>query len=128
RAQLAPRLGNEGAFLGGEDVIRIDYPLRLDEHAIRLLPKRHKIALADIEPFRELARDHHLPALTYASNPLVSCDYFHGHAFRLSDNQKMSRVFHIARTRMPEIPVVECPHIIVVIPAFGRYRCGVGHS
>jgi hypothetical protein len=27
--------------------------------------------------------------------------------------------------RMRELPVVECPHIIVVIPAFGRCRCGV---
>ncbi len=30
--------------------------------------------------------------------------------------------------RMPELPVVECPHIIVVIPAFGRCRCGVDRS
>ena len=30
--------------------------------------------------------------------------------------------------RMHELPVVECPHIIVVIPACGRCRCGVDRS
>jgi hypothetical protein len=33
-----------------------------------------------------------------------------------------------ARIRMFEPPVVECPHIIVIIPAFGRCRCGVDRS
>ena len=33
-----------------------------------------------------------------------------------------------AGIRMRELPVVECPHIIAVIPAFGRCRCGVDRS
>src|SRR5208283_5479610 len=91
RSHLTARFRNLGAFFGAEDVIGINYPLRLDEHAIRLLPKRHKIAFADIERFQHLARDHYLPALTYASDPLLSGCCFHSHAFRLSDCQKMSR-------------------------------------
>src|SRR5208282_914576 len=93
RSHLAARFRNLGALFGAEDVIGINDPLRLDEHAIRLLPKRHKIAFADIERFQHLARDHHLPTLTYASDPLLSRDCFSCHAFRLSDCQKMSRVF-----------------------------------
>jgi len=29
---------------------------------------------------------------------------------------------------MRDLPVVECPHIIVVIPAHGRCRCGLDRS
>src|SRR5208282_890046 len=93
RSHLAARFRNLRAFFGVEDVIGINDPLRLDEHAIRLLPKRHKIAFADIERFPHLARNHHLAALTYASDPLLSPDGFCCHAFRLSDCQKMSRAF-----------------------------------
>jgi hypothetical protein len=65
---LSPRFRNQGAFFGGEDVIRINVPLRLDEHTVRLLPERHKIAFVEIERLQHLARDRHLQAVTYASN------------------------------------------------------------
>ena len=107
---LAPRFRNEGAFFGGEDVIQINYSLRFYEHAIRLLPKRHKIAFADIERFQHLARDHDLPALTYASDPLLRCDGFHCHAFRLSDCQSMSRVFLVGA--LAEGRHEACPYVV----------------
>src|SRR5208282_5721123 len=32
------------------------------------------------------------------------------------------------RIRMRDLPVVECSHLVVVIPAFGRCQCGVDRS
>jgi len=57
---LAPRFRNQGTLCGGENVIRINLPLRLDEHTIRVLPERHPIAFMEIERLQHRARDRHL--------------------------------------------------------------------
>ena len=46
-------------------------------------------------------------------------------SYRLSDIRTGAYRRTSAGIRMRELPVLEYPHIIVVIPVFGRCRCGV---
>ena len=70
-------------------VVGIHDPLRLDEHAVGLLAERHKITLLELEAFEELARDHHLAAVSHPYD-LFRCGGFSCHAFRLSDHLESS--------------------------------------
>src|ERR1039457_4058658 len=48
-------------------VLRINNPLRLDEHAVGVLAECDKIPFFDVEGLEHLARDYHLAALPHAS-------------------------------------------------------------
>src|ERR1700722_6669003 len=66
-------------FRGSQGVVgNNSSAFRLYEHAAFFLCERHKIPCLELEGFENFPRDHHLPALSYAADPLLGWGCLHG--------------------------------------------------
>jgi hypothetical protein len=71
-AHLSLGLLYESTFFRSQNIVGINHAFWFDEHTVRLSGERYKVPFLELEGFEHVARDHHLPALSDASDPLFS--------------------------------------------------------
>src|ERR1700733_16085212 len=75
--ELCLAAAHDFRLLGRQRVVGMDSALRLDQHAVFLLGERHQVPGPKIERFEDLARDHHLAALTDSTASLFGLGCLH---------------------------------------------------
>ncbi len=97
RVLAAPRHAGRFSLRRRQGVIGINVPAFLNKHAVLLLRDRHEVPFLDLKGVEDLARDDHLPALSYPGDPFFRCGCFCGHAFYIT----FGTLFRLQCRRIP---------------------------